>query len=164
MGTAEIHFNWLVSTDFNTPLKSFEILLNIKMRMLLIVETWKQEPEFGNEFTAVIHCKMFWFLHGLQFYRINVACICQQWVSEKHMLFCGYCIAEPLSWWNRMLINFFWKNALFDLIQRTTSLLLFANNDFETSTYKRELCQNMLISARKKDETSKLMVHTQAWK
>ena len=31
---------------------------------------------------------------------------------------------------------------------------------FETSSYKCELYQKMLISARKKDETSKLMVHT----
>jgi len=36
------------------------------------------------------------------------------------------------------------------------------DNDFETTTYKRELCQKMLISARKIDETSKLMVRTLA--
>ena len=35
-----------------------------------------------------------------------------------------------------------------------------ADNDFETTTYKRELYQKMLNSARKKDETSKLMVRT----
>ena len=50
---------------------------------------------------------------------------------------------------------------LFNFFERpTTSLLLFADNDNETSTYKRELSQKMLISARQKDETSKLMVHT----
>ena len=59
-----------------------------------------------------------------------------------------------------MLINFFGKTAFkFDLIQAAASLLLFADNDFETSTYKRELWQKMLISERKKDETSKLTVH-----
>ena len=30
-----------------------------------------------------------------------------------------------------MLINFFWKTALFDFIQPTASLLLFADNDFQ---------------------------------
>ena len=49
-----------------------------------------------------------------------------------------------------MLINFFLKTALFDSIKPPTSLLLFADNDFE----------KMLIPARKKDETSKLMAHT----
>lgn len=70
------------------------------------------------------------------------------------MLICGYCI-ESLRWWNRILINIFWKTALFDLIQPVTSLLLFDDNDFETSTYKCKLCQKMMISARKKDEMSK---------
>ena len=49
-----------------------------------------------------------------------------------------------------MLINFLWKIALFDLTQPATSLLLFADNDFETSTYKRELYQKILISAKRK--------------
>ena len=49
-----------------------------------------------------------------------------------------------------MLINFFWKTALFDWIKPATSLLLFVDNDFE----------KILTSARKKEETLKLMVHT----
>ena len=34
------------------------------------------------------------------------------------------------------------------------------DNDFEATIYRRELCQKMLNSARKKEETSKLMVRT----
>lgn len=60
---------------------------------------WKAKQYFRNSIIS-------WFWHPLQFYRINVTCICKRWVSEKHTLFCGYCI-EPPSWWNRILINFF---------------------------------------------------------
>ena len=57
-----------------------------------------------------------------------------------------------------MLINFFGKSVLFDLIKPATSFLLFADNDFvdhlKANSAKRCWFQEG------KDETSKLIIHT----
>ena len=48
-----------------------------------------------------------------------------------------------------MIINYFKRLPYLILFKLATLLLLFADSDFETSNYKRELCQKMLISIQK---------------
>ena len=48
-----------------------------------------------------------------------------------------------------MLIIFFGKSVLFDLIKPATSLLLFADNGFEAITYKRTLLKDAEFSKKK---------------
>ena len=79
--------------------------------------------KFTGKQNLVLKIVIFWFLHYLQFYQINITAFANVGLvkTKRYVDLWLNCI-ESVSWWNRILINIFWKTALLDLIQPATSL------------------------------------------